>query len=145
MEKKLFEYNGIVKENNEIYRQVAKMFGMSDGVFWILYILREQNRPLSQREVCQFLFEPKQTINSAIKKLEADGYISLSHTTDQRSKYMSLTAQGKALCAKSVDLIIDIEQQTFACLSTREQDLFLQIFRKYTDCLHQKIQGLKEE
>lgn len=40
--KRLSEYNRIIKENDEIYHNVAKSFGMPDCAFWILYMLREE-------------------------------------------------------------------------------------------------------
>ena len=36
--KKLSEYNSIIKENEGIYRRVAKKNGLSDSAFWILYM-----------------------------------------------------------------------------------------------------------
>ena len=41
MSKKLFEYNNIIKEQEDLYRKIAKHFGMSECSFWILYSLRE--------------------------------------------------------------------------------------------------------
>lgn len=43
IEKLLYKYNRIYKENNDLYRGVAKALGVSDSVFWILYSLREQS------------------------------------------------------------------------------------------------------
>ena len=37
--KKLSEYNSIIKENEGIYHRVAKKNGLSDGAFWILYMM----------------------------------------------------------------------------------------------------------
>lgn len=33
----LAEYNGIIKENDDIYRDLAKIFGLSECGFWILF------------------------------------------------------------------------------------------------------------
>lgn len=43
IEKLLYKYNRIYKENNDLYRGVAKTLGVSDSVFWILYSLRERS------------------------------------------------------------------------------------------------------
>lgn len=42
--------------------------GLSDCTFWILYALRENNARLTQSEICNFFYQPKQTVNSALKK-----------------------------------------------------------------------------
>ena len=41
MEKILREYNQIFKENNDLYREVTKSFGLPDTAFWILYALQD--------------------------------------------------------------------------------------------------------
>ena len=70
-------YNGLQKESNQLYRLLSKHYGISDSECWILYVLREEGRPLTQTELCNTLYLSKQTVNSALKSLEADGYIRL--------------------------------------------------------------------
>lgn len=133
--RQLSEYNSIYLENNNIYRDLAKSFGLSECGFWILYALRADFIPPFQSEICSSMYHPKQTVNSALKKMEAEGYISLVHSKDNRSKQISLTDKGTALCEKSVDIVIDMEQDAFAKLPEEEQAQFLLLFHKYTDLL----------
>lgn len=138
MSKRLFEYNSIIMENDDIYRHVARKFGLSECTFWILYSLREDNTCLTQRKLCNMLSQPKQTVNSALKKLEADGYLELCLGEDRRSKQIRLTKKGEALATKTVDKVIALENRTFDIFTKEEQEQFLRLFRKYTDNL--KIQ-----
>lgn len=39
-------YNGLQKESNQLYRLLSKHYGISDSECWILYVLREEGRPL---------------------------------------------------------------------------------------------------
>ena len=55
IEKLLYKYNRIYKENNDLYRGVAKTLGVSDSVFWILYSLRERSGGATQSEICNML------------------------------------------------------------------------------------------
>ena len=66
-------YNGIIKENEDIYRELARRMGLSECAFWILYMLRTEYTAPIQSELCAQLHAPKQTVNSALKKMEADG------------------------------------------------------------------------
>ena len=50
--KKLSEYNSIIKENEGIYHRVAKKNGLSDGAFWILYMMCEEEGKLTPSAVC---------------------------------------------------------------------------------------------
>ena len=40
LSKKMLELNEIMKETDDLYRNLAKKFKMSDCMIWILYILR---------------------------------------------------------------------------------------------------------
>ena len=41
----LRDYNGLYKESTALYHQLAGRFGLSDTAFWLLYSLREADRP----------------------------------------------------------------------------------------------------
>ena len=92
MKKRLLEFNNIVKENDDIYRCAARSLGLSDSVFWILYTFRMEKEELTLREICNVLYQPKQTVHSALKKMEKDGYIRAEEgMDDRRSKGLKLT------------------------------------------------------
>lgn len=133
--KRLAEYNSIIKEHEDLYRQLAKRFGMSECSFWILYSLRETNTSITQSELCYALSQPKQTINSALKKLQDYGFIELLISQDRRKKFIHLTDKGALLAQETVDKVILLENQTFDTFTEEEQSLFLQLLHKYTDNL----------
>lgn len=131
----LSEYNDIFKEENKIYQDIARDLGLSECSFWILYALRTEGAGLTQSEICAFTYQPKQTVNSALKKLEREGRLALSQGRDRRSKRVSLTPSGQALCEGTVDRVIDMEQTALAAMTKEERRIFLGLFRKYTDLL----------
>lgn len=133
--KRLAEYNSIIKGHEDLYRQLAKRFGMSECSFWILYSLRETNTSITQSELCYALSQPKQTINSALKKMQDYGFIELLISQDRRKKYIRLTDKGALLAQETVDKVILLENQTFDTFTEEEQSLFLQLLHKYTDNL----------
>ncbi|MDE7333478.1 MAG: MarR family transcriptional regulator [Lachnospiraceae bacterium] len=139
----LMEYNDIFKENENIYRGLARRVGLSECAFWILYILRADNEAPVQSDICACLHLPKQTINSALKKMEAEGYLVLTRGSDLRSKRVSLTADGVRLCEKTVDRVIGVEQNALNGLPPEEQTLFLSLFRKYNNLLKNYMQEIK--
>ena len=71
----LMAYNKETKKLDDLYRSAAKNCGMAECAFWILYTLRVEEKSFTQAEICEFLVEPKQTVNSALKKLVAEGYL----------------------------------------------------------------------
>lgn len=94
---RLFALNEAWKENANIYRQMAKQMNLTDMAMWALYTLRVEPGEMTQSRMCEFLHEPKQTINSALKKMEADGLITLQSGSNRRTKTIHLTAAGEAL------------------------------------------------
>ncbi len=134
-ENRLLEYNHIMKENDNVYREIAKTMGLPESSFWILYMLRTDYTEPVQSEICLCLYEPKQTVNSALKKMETEGYLDLVPGNDRRSKKILLTEKGIRLCERTVDKIIEMELQALEELSEDEQEQFLSLFQKYTDSL----------
>ena len=68
-------FNEADKEMNIIYHRLARHYRLSDSVFWVLYLLGEAQGPMTQTKLCSALFLSKQTVNSALKKLESRGYL----------------------------------------------------------------------
>ncbi len=145
IDKKLLEYNSIIKENDKLYHEAAKTFGLSDCAFWILYVLRESDAELTQSEICCTIYQPKQTVNSALKKLETNGYIELKQINNHRNKQIHLTQKGIKLASITVDRVMHIEQKSFSELENEEKEIFLKLFKKYTNILKNNMQILTKD
>jgi len=143
--KRLLDYNGIIKENEQLYRNAARALGLSDSAFWILYALREEEGGMTQRDIVEANCLPPQTINSALKKLEAQGYARLYSTSDKRKKQVCLTQEGEQLAKQTVDRVLALEMQAMGSLTPQERDAFLGLFRKYTDLLKKNLGSLDKE
>lgn len=141
----LIEYNGLYKENDELYRNAAKVLGLSDCAFWILYSLRECNREVNQSDICSVICAPKQTVNSSLKKLEKDGIIELAEGADRRSKFVRLTQKGTELAVETVDRVLTAELRAFGKMTEEEQKSFLGLLRRYTDLFKQEMGALNRE
>lgn len=133
--KRMLEFNEVMKENNDLYSNLAKKFKMSDCMLWILYILREENKVLTQSDICNMMCIPKQTVNSSLKKMEAKGYIELLNINDKRSKQVSLTEKGLDLANNTVDIIISKENNALSKMDEKEQELLINLLRKFNDLL----------
>ena len=139
LSKKMLELNEIMKETDDLYRNLAKKFKMSDCMIWILYILREDDRSVTQSDICNMMCIPKQTVNSSLKKMEAEGYIELLNINDKRSKQVCLTEKGVDLANNNVDIIISKENNALSKMDKEEQALFINLFKKYKDLLKESF------
>lgn len=139
----LSEYNAVIKETNGLYRDTAKLLGVSDSVFWILYVLRESDKQLMQRDIVKANSFPPQTINSALKKMEKDGLVELIEAKDKRKKQVILTDKGVKFAENTVDAVSALEIKAMGSLSQTERKNFIELLRKYTDCLKINLESIK--
>ena len=108
----------------------AKQMNLTDMAMWALYTLRVEPGEMTQSRMCEFLHEPKQTINSALKKMEADGLITLQSGSNRRTKTIHLTAAGEALARETADRVAETEQQALAQFSEEEADQLFSLLRR---------------
>lgn len=126
-------YSSLTKQVNERYKAVAAESGISDAVFWILYALRYIEENVTQTDIANFLFMNKYTVSSAIKKMEAEGYITLEKIEgNKKNKPISLTEKGVELAKKTADVMIAYELRAFNVLTKREKGLFVRLSNKYS-------------
>lgn len=141
----LHQFNHFLKENANIYANIAKNFGIPESALWTLYTIRIAETNLTQSEICNLQFESKQTVNSSLKNLEAQGFITFKPTNDKRKKLISLTPDGIKLAEKTVDKVINAEKQTFAYMNERELNIFFVIAEKYNLKLKENILNIFKE
>lgn len=145
LDARLKQYNDITKENDKLYRSAAKKYGFSECEFWILYYLRSGYGEPMQSVICNSFYLPKQSIHSALKKLEAEGYIALTAGENRRSKGILLTSEGKRICAETVDHIIEAEMSALGSLSEKEQEKFMNLYDRYTEQFKLNMRGIPEK
>lgn len=68
-------YNYLIAEIESVYHEAALRFGMSDSALMILYVLCGQDGACALADLPYFTGLSKQTLNSAVRKLEAEGTI----------------------------------------------------------------------
>ncbi len=141
----LAAYNELYKEQDDLYRAAARGFGLSDCAFWVLYALREAERPMTQSDVCAAVYQPKQTVHSALKKLIGEGCLRLAEGRDRRSKYLVLTERGEALVRRTVDPVMAAETAAMDTLTEAERTQFLSLCRRYNTALRQYLPRAVEQ
>lgn len=137
----LKNYNKAFKEQDDVYHDIAKKLQLSDCAFWIFYMLRFCETSITQKELCDMQCIPKQTVNSALKKLEKEGYLTLNCEKNKRNKYIHLTAKGLAFAQANIDSVINLEVDSLDSLTKNEQQNFLRLYQKYTYALQANVKN----
>ena len=70
-------YNLLTSEIDEAYHNASLKLGLSDSAMMILYALCSRENPCPLLEIAKLTGISRQTIHSAIKKLEAQGILTL--------------------------------------------------------------------
>ncbi|MBQ7801825.1 MAG: winged helix-turn-helix transcriptional regulator [Oscillospiraceae bacterium] len=124
------EYCFLHCEIPELYHEAAMRAGLSDSVMNILYTISVFGDDCTQSSISRLTGIPRQTINSAIRKLEREGILYLEEIT-RKTKIIRLTAQGQALTDEKVLPIIRAEQAVFEAWTPEERRTLLSLTRKY--------------
>lgn len=115
--------------------------GVSDSVQNILYVLCEKENRCLQSEISKLTGISRQTINSAIRKLEKDGIITLEPGKG-RNTVVCLTEKGERYAAKKIAPLFQMENAIWNEWTTEEQQQYLLLTQKYRDALKTRIRKL---
>lgn len=135
--------NRLYKEQDELYHELAVRFGVSDTAMWVLYAICSAGEPAAQYDLANAWFFPKQTVNSAITRLEKDGLVRLEPLPGTRNrKNVLLTETGKAFCASSVIPLLEAEERSFLRLSEEERRTAVLLMEKQLAFLREETEGI---
>ena len=135
------QYTYLAGEINALYHEAAVKMGISDSVQNILYVLCDQGSRCSQSEIGRLTGISRQTINSAIRKLERNGIVYLEQGRG-RNTIVCLTNQGKAFAAQRVVPLLEAEQKIWNEWTPEEQREYLRLTQKYRDGLKRHLQTM---
>lgn len=144
------ELDYLYKEADRIYYEFARDCGLSTCAYWMMYDVERAGGTIALRELSDSWAYSKQTINSAIKVLEAKGLIVLDFVEgSRRNKTASFTEAGEAFADRFVRPAQRAERRAFCSLSVEERAAFLRMARAYTRALMAELgrirSGLQEE
>ena len=75
------------------YYLYARDCGVNENTLALLYAIND-GQPHSQKQVCEEWLIPKTTVNTIVRQLEAEGYLTLRHDGRGREKTLCLTPAG---------------------------------------------------
>ncbi len=131
----LREFNRLYKKLEELYHSLSLRLGMSDSIFAILYTICELGDGCSQKEICEQLSASKQTINSAIRKLENQGILCLRRGERGRELHIHLTERGRREVSEKIFPVMEAEDRAFIRMPEQERAEFLRLSRMYVDAM----------
>lgn len=141
LEEELRRFNYLTTEIDAAYHEAALKLGLSDSAMLILYTICNHGDQCRLNDIIHLSSISKQTINSALRKLESENIVYLESFSG-RQKMVCLTDQGRALVKKTVFRVIEIENEIFGSWSTKERTLYMVLTQKYLSSFREKIKEL---
>ncbi len=137
----LRKLNYMMSEMGGLYHEAAVKAGVSDSVHSILYVLCAENYHCLQREIYKQAGISRQTINSAIRRLEKDEIIYLEKGNG-RNTIVCLTEEGVKFAKEKIEPLYRIENEIFDEWNLKDVAAYLNLTKKYRDALKEKLERL---
>ena len=141
--KELRRFNYLLGETDGVYHDAAVRMGLSDSVMRILYCLCCEGDPCPLRTVVRQSGASKQTINSALRRLEGEGAVRLE-PGQGRGKNVCLTEKGRALAERTVLPLMRIEDEIYSSWSREDVRKNLELTERFLAALREKTRQLEQ-
>lgn len=135
------QYTCLAGEINALYHEAAVKMGVSDSVQNILYVLYGRKGRCLQSEVSKLTGISRQTINSAIRKLEKEEIVYLEQGKG-RNTILCLTEKGKKIALEKICPLYEIENKIWNEWTVEEQQQYLSLTKKYRDGLKKYLEAI---
>ena len=136
--KEMKRYNHLHGEIEATYHDASLKFGISDSVSKILYTICSFGESFLLNDICRYTGLTKQTVNSAIRKLESENIICLE-AVDGKAKKVCLTDKGKLFADKTARRLVKAENDIFASWADEDVQKYLELTERFLTSLKEKI------
>lgn len=137
----LRQMNYLSGELDGVYHEAAWRLGLSDSACRILYALYDNDGRCLLSELVRCCGLSKQTVNSALRKLESEGILQLS-PAGARTKVVCLTDEGRAFSEKTVQRLIGLENELFSAWSPEDVLQYTALMERHLNDLRARVEEL---
>lgn len=135
-------YNHLLGELESVYHDASLLLGMSDSVSQILYTICISGGRCPLHEICRQCGLSKQTVNSAVRKLEKEGIIYLE-AVDGKAKRVCLTAVGEVYAAGTAQEIIRMENEILDAWTPEEVEQYVALAERFLMGMREQVEALR--
>ncbi len=137
----LHRINYLSAEINSLYHQAALKLGLADSAMYILYMLYDNEGSCMLADMSKASGISKQTVNSAIRRLENEDIVYLQQQRG-KTKKVCLTSKGREYAEKTVAKIFAAEARAYSDWTDEEISLHLKLLEKYADSFRESLEEL---
>ena len=139
--RQIHRLNYLTAELDGLYHQASLQIGLSDSAMRILYAIYDNGDGCPLQTICRQAGISKQTVNSALRKLEEEGILYLVHLKGKNKKVM-LTEKGGAYLEQTAARLYAAESRAFASWTEAELEDYLRLTEKFAESFRQQVQAM---
>lgn len=137
----MHRFTYLIGETDNTYHELSLKVGLSDSAMLVLYTLCDMGGECSLQTICSFSGLAKQTVNSALRKLEKEEVVILKQQNG-RNKNVKLTNKGVKLAENTVVRIMKIENEIMESWTKEEVQQYLSLTERYLNMLKEKLEEM---
>lgn len=131
----------LFSETDAVYHEATLKFGLTDSSMIVLYTICLFDGSCPLGDIAALSGLPKQTVNSALRRLEGDGVLYLE-AAGGRKKRVCLTEKGHGLCRDTALRLMRLEDEIYASWPPEDLEKYLSLTQRFLSGLREKVQKL---
>lgn len=135
--RELERFNHLMGEIDGLYHDAAVALGLSESAMKVLYTICCHGEQCPLRAICRQSGMSKQTVNSALRKLEGAGAVYLE-AAGGRSKNVCLTDAGRELAGRTAAPLMELEDEIFSAWGADEVEQYIRLTQRYLEDFREK-------
>lgn len=128
----MFRFNYLMGETDALYGTFAKKVGLPESEMTILYALCDMGDPCPLTEICRRSCLSKQTLNSALRRMERAGLLYLARS-GAKTKDVCLTPEGRQLAGRTAMRVLEMENRVLAGWQASERETYLRLTERFLE------------
>ena len=133
----MLAFNNIYREVERYYESCALRAGVSSSAFCILYDMNELGDGCLQVDLCRTSLLSKQTVHSAVRRLEQDGILRLQ--PKGRGVQLFLTDEGHRVLEEKILPVLRAEHAAMAEMGPEQAEELVRLYRLYLTLLQKNM------
>ncbi len=127
----------------QLYHECAKLQGMSYNTLMVLGALRHKQN-CTQKQIAQQWGLPKQSVNTIIKKLQAEQYVELLEGRNNKEKLVQFTDKGKAFADSVLEPILAMEERVLQRIGEEQSRQFENTTAKFAQFFQEEFSAYQQ-
>ncbi len=137
-------FDRLYRKTDQLYYEMARDCGIPESAYWLMYAIFSRGGSMPVRDISETCGYTKQTVNSALRKLEEKGLVETSFCEGSRkAKQVTFTELGHELSQEQIVPANIAERRAFQALTPTEQADMLRLIDKYVAAVEDQIAIMK--